>query len=142
MKLDQIPALKLHEVWPQVLPGLEVVIKRTSPEWWPEDVYLSLKTASAFLYLCYTEGEYVGFFILVPKLDEHSGKRSLLVWIAYSRSWGSTTEGLHEIYKMAKSHGFQSVHFYSPRAAWARRLQAEGFRMTEIKFERSLSGDL
>ena len=138
IKLEQIPALKLHEVWPQVLPGLEVVRKRVSPEWMPEDVYATLKTNLATLYMCYSEGEYMGFMVLAPKLDEYSGKRSLLVWIAYSKSWQATSEGLHEVYKIAKQGGFQAVHFYSPRVAWGRRLRSEGFMMTEIKFEREL----
>ena len=138
-RLDPIPALRLHEAWPQVVPGLEQVRKRTSPEWWAEDVYLALKTNTAHLYMCYLDSVYAGFFILVPKLDEHSGKRSLLVWIAYSSDlFTSTSAGLQEVYKLAKAGGFSNVHLYSPRIAWARRLAREGFKMTEIKFEREI----
>lgn len=137
-QLVVIDSTQIQTVWELVRQGLEVVRKRAPGSWRVEDVYTSLRTRESSLHIAYVNGVYGGFTVAAGKLDPFSGERILLLWITYASLPEVINKGRIEIERLAREHGYSKIFFQSPRRAWARRLESEGYQLREYIFEKDL----
>jgi len=128
---DQLHPADVRTCWEQdVLPGLHWVKAKTNAPWRPEDVYVSLVTGVAHLYL----GE-SGFVIVQPKADIFTGEPELLVWVAYSRDLNSVPRFQAAVDNLAREGGFTKLTMWSNRPGWQK---AEGWTQVSAIYERRL----
>lgn len=134
-RLFGVESTKLHVWWPLVRTGLEEIVRRTSPEWIPEDIYASLRQGEHTLLLGY-EGElYIGFAIVGRRNSPFSGRPVMFVWAAYTQVPNRLGPFIEDLLQGAKSQGYKDVVFQSPRIGWQRLLKSHGFRLREYIFE-------
>ena len=114
-----VSPIELHEIWPTIRPGLEIVIKKSKADWIPEDVYSALQNGTSTLHLAYGEDEYEGFVVLTPTKD-YTGP-TLYIWCAYSPT-NTNVVGRHypDIEKMAQDMFAKKVRFASTRKGWSK----------------------
>ncbi len=136
--LTQINPGELHSWWPLVKPGLERVRIKAKAVWLSEDIYSAVRSARATMHVGYIDQAYAGVLVLTINTDPFTAERSLWIWAAYTRHPLALQYGLADVKAMAARAGLHKVTFDSPRRGWSRRLAAEGFRVTEMKFERMI----
>lgn len=137
-KLTQVNPAELHDWWPLVRPGLERVRMRARASWLCEDIYSAVRGGAATMHVAYIDQHYAGVLVLTINTDPFTAERSLLVWAAYTCHRLALRHGLSEVEAMAARAGLHKLVFHSPRRGWSRRLAAEGFEISEMKFERIL----
>ncbi len=137
-KLTQVNSAELHAWWPLVRPGLERVRARARASWLCEDIYSAVRTGGATMHVGYIDQRYAGVLVLTINVDPFTAEKSLLVWAAYTCHPLALQYGLADVTAMAARAGLRKVVFHSPRRAWSRRLAADGFVISEMKFERTV----
>lgn len=114
-----VSPLELHETWPLIKPGLEIVIKKSKADWIPEDVYSALQTGNSTLHLLYNVDEYEGFVVLTPTKG-YAGM-TLFVWCAYSPTNTDVVSRYYpDIEKIARNIFAKKVRFASTRKGWSK----------------------
>ncbi len=83
-EIKVIQPVELHVVWPTIKQGLEIILKKSSQEWIPEDVYMSIKQGVSILIMGFVNGRYLGFVIVRPQNDCR-GNREGFVWAFYAK---------------------------------------------------------
>ena len=136
--LTQVNPAELHAWWPLVRPGLERVRSRAGAAWLCEDIYSAVRTGGAMMHVGYIDQHYAGVLVLTINTDRFSSEKSLWVWAVYTCHPLALKCGLADVKAMAARAGLHKLTFHSPRRGWSRRLAAEGFEISEMKFERML----
>jgi hypothetical protein len=136
--LTQVNPTELHAYWPLVRAGLERVRAKARATWLCEDIYSAVQTGRATMHVGYIDQLYAGVLVLTINVDPFSAEKSLLIWAAYARHPQALLYGLADVQQIAARAGLRKLVFHSPRRGWSRRLAAEGFEVTEMKFERVL----
>jgi hypothetical protein len=136
--LTQVNPAQLHSWWPLVRPGLEQVRRKAKACWLCEDIYTAVRSGGATMHVGYIDQRYAGVLVLTINTDPFTSERSLLIWAAYTCHPLALGLGLAEVKAMAARAGLRKLVFHSPRRGWSRRLAAEGFEISEMKFERML----
>lgn len=116
-----IDPAELHSVWTDVRASLDKV-KRRFPiaNWLPEDIYMSLRSAAATLYVIKENGCYIGCFVL--QLRAEFDGPVVFCWVAEGKflaEWG-----LGQIKEIARGRGAKRIEFRSPRRGWIRYAKA------------------
>ena len=126
-ELRLIAPTELYDCWDDLVKdGVRKVADIGSDGWIPEDVWMSLKQQTSFLYVAYVSGFYVGFVIVTPA----NGWRAPLwhLWVLYNRGDRDVLETfLPDFIGMAKQRGVQRITMSSPRKGWERRAPQLGF---------------
>lgn len=137
LKLTPIVSERLHEVWPQILPGLERVREHTDGYWLPEDVYHAIRAGSSTLHLGYIDDAYVGFLVLT--LIQHFDGRVIHVWCAYSNGECDdiVMRTLPELEAHARKENAKRLTMWSERR-WDRKLKPFGFEPTHTEYVKEL----
>lgn len=124
--------------WDRVRAGLVEVKQHTTDDWLPEDVYMSLKSGGATLYIGEDEaGDYLGFIVLRLVQTFHGSK--VEIWCAHSATklplmrmyWP-------EIQSIAKQAGADKISFSSAREEWQVAAKRLGFTPKQITYEFTL----
>lgn len=129
MSSELVPA-DVRVVWDQIKPGLHYVLGKTNAPWRPEDVYHTLISGAAYLYV----GD-SGFVILQPKADPFTGQSDLLVWIAYSPKGDAAVCYQAALDDIAREAGFKKLVLWSNRPGWER---VSGWTQTAAVYERAV----
>jgi hypothetical protein len=137
-KLVQVNPVELHAWWPLVRPGLERVRTKARASWLNEDIYTAVRTGRATMHVGYIDQSYAGVLVLAINADPFTAEKSLLLWAVYTCHPMAIGCGLADVKAMAAQAGVRKLTFHSPRRGWNRRLAAEGFGLSEMKFERNL----
>ena len=111
MQLTFVPPSDLRKHWDRIKEGLQTLHKRFKTTWIDEDVYSSLKTGSASLYV--TDDTFV---ILYP--EKMTDGLALHIWIAYSTNGNAVETYEPQLIEMAKNIGAIRLKLESPRN-WA-----------------------
>jgi hypothetical protein len=115
--LSAIPAIKIHEVWDRVRPGLEMTKAKTNDRWLPEDVYHELRTGTHILFMVDLDEEEVGFMVC-KEWQDFDGK-ALFVWILCIEPGAigikNYREMLEKVDDLAHRAGAKRIRMYSPR---------------------------
>ena len=121
MKATFINPSDIQSVWFQVRTGLEVVLEKSEDTWIPEDVYCSIKTGNAQLFMI--DG---GFVVIQSTRDQWTNEQALHIWITYHESGDfDVTEDFHGfLRKLADNAGIRKITFSSKRR-WERRSGAK-----------------
>lgn len=135
-KLTQVNPAELHAWWPLVRPGLERVRMKARASWLCEDIYCAVRSGGATMHVGYIDQHYAGVLVLTINTDPFTAERSLLVWAAYTCHRLALQYGLADVRALAARAGLHKLVFHSPRRGWSRRLGPDGFKVSEMKFER------
>ncbi len=111
-----MPAENVRDEWAAILYGIQEVRDRGHEKWWPEDIYVALRSGSAFLYLI-PKGP--GFVIFQRHMDADGPV--LFVWIIWGELAAIEDELYTEIEQLAKAMQAKRVRMHSPRKGWQRR---------------------
>jgi len=90
------------------------------------------------MHVGYIDQLYAGVLVLTVNADPFTAEKSLLLWAVYTCHRLALRYGLADVKAMAARAGLRKLVFHSPRRGWSRRLAAEGFVISEMKFERML----
>jgi len=113
-KVTMIPSEAVPDVWPNILPGLEVVKKKAGTDDF-ELIYQRLTDNEAFLFLVPE-----GFFILLPIYRQHP---VVLLWIGYGVGGGLLARYMPLVEAMARDIGAETVEIESTRPGYRRVLK-------------------
>lgn len=127
--LKYVPPQELHSAWPRIKKGVEELAGMAG-NWWPEDVYSSLKSSESQLYVCEP-----GFVVITPKRDGYTNEVSLHVWLAWAEAHGASVECIPQIETMARNLGAGKITLHSPR----RGFEKTGWNPVMIHYERKLA---
>ena len=128
----QIHPYQLAEVWPQVLPGLQRLIRKCPDDFTAEHVFWRLMNDRASLFLL---GD--GFMVLEVDTDPFCGRRTLCVWLLYWLKAEQQQDFIYrELDRLALAANCCRIHFKSPRLGWLKK--AKGFKQKLITWERTL----
>lgn len=118
----------LHSVWFLVRSGLEVILEKSPDTWIPEDVYCSIRTGNAQLFMIDN-----GFTVIQQVNDQWSNEKTLHIWITYrsSGNYDITDEFHGFLRKLADNAGIKRITFGSKRR-WDKR---SGAKVKEIIYE-------
>jgi len=121
--------------WDRVRAGLEIIRKSTGDDWLPEDVYMSIRTNNAALYVGEDKhGDYLGFLILQILPQFHGSK--LHVWCAHSATKEPMMRrALPEVVQIAKQAGARKIGFSSKRDEWEAVAARIGFKPAQMSYE-------
>ena len=108
----KVDAIEIRGMWPSVRTGLEVIQRRTQPDWIPEDIYCALRNNTAFLYAKWPA------FVVIQVLLAASGRTELFIWAAFGV--GELDENHEGVEDIARDLDCQSITFFSPRKGWAK----------------------
>lgn len=122
----------IRDCWESIRSGVEVVIELSDADYRPEDVYAACVAGQAFLYV----DAATGFVILAPQVNVFTGKRELLVWIAFAEGYGAIGAYQPEIDAIAKREGFDTLVCWTARRGFAR---VPGWREVATVYERSVN---
>jgi hypothetical protein len=140
MELTAISPADLGKQWERVRAGLLAVMKATTDDWLPEDVYHACKTGQAVLFVGHDGAEWLGFVVLKLVPTFHGTRMD--IWCAYSSGkMPAMRLYLPKIKELAKSAGAASIGFTSARPEWTRAAQRLGFRPMQIAYELTLDKD-
>lgn len=132
-----VPQGKLREAWAFVRPALETVDRPDG--WLPEDVYMTLRSNGASLYMIEDgTGHKAGFFIL-RLIHDFDGPR-VHIWILYAvdADFDVMAEFSDALDNVAREAGAVRITFSTNRPGWHKRAPAYNFAPREITYERSL----
>jgi hypothetical protein len=113
VKFQYINPADLHSVWFQVRSGLEVVLEKSFETWIPEDVYCSIKTNNAQLFMF--DG---GFMVVQSIKDQWTNEPSLHIWITYHETNADVNlvnEFSSNLRQLANNAGINKITFGSKR---------------------------
>jgi hypothetical protein len=134
--LEYVPPDDLQDTWKVVLPGLQIVHRKSKATWIPEDVYAQLRAGRATLHLAYVEHEYAGFVIV--EVQPHWDGKNFHLWCGYSAGNYDVLEYfLPELERMARSIKAKRMTFWSPRR-WDRRISKFGYVATQTEYVKEL----
>ena len=124
--------------WERVRAGLVEVKKATTDDWLPEDVYMSLKSGGATLYVGEDEaGDYLGFVVLRYVPTFHGAR--LEVWCAHAASNTPLLARFWpEIQAVATQAGAGVIGFSSARPEWQSVAERLGFAAKQTTYEFTL----
>jgi len=112
---------KLASAWPFVRAGCEKVLAKTDDRWIPEDVYMEVRSGTAFLYMIEHDSDEVGFIVVRRVMDTDGPV--LFVWIIYTEP-GAMKENdnwklvMAEVDGLARSIGAKRIRHYSSRSGF------------------------
>jgi hypothetical protein len=138
-RFAMVEAADLRQAWAFVRPALEHLDRPDG--WYPEDVYLMLRSNSATLYLIYDKtGSPAGFFIL-RLIQDFDGPR-VHIWIlhAVSADFDVMAEFDEDLQGLARSAGAVRLTFSTNRPGWHKVAPKYGFAPREITYEKPIGG--
>lgn len=121
MEIRNIPAAEVKQWWGFVRPGLETILKKSSEEWIPEDIYANCFNGNALLWVLLDDSKPMGFWILIPRGDV------VHVWCAYT-PYRVLDIGMQLFLDAVKSANMRRVTFESWRKGWDRVARKYGFQ--------------
>jgi hypothetical protein len=134
-----VEAGDLRDAWAFVRPALDTMDRPDG--WLPEDVYLTLRSNGATLYMVYDEtGAKAGFFIL-RLIQDFDGPR-LHIWILYARDadfdvMAAFDSDLQNIARLAHA---KRITFSTNRPGWHKLAPRYDFTPREITYEKTVQG--
>lgn len=133
-----IPPADLRGVWPTVKPGIDKCAFHAFGEWIAEDVYLSIQTGGASIYIWFVDGEYAGLTVLSKKPDFDGVNAH--IWCLYVEpQYGKyIDQNMKEVEQIASKNGCKRLTFHSPRKGWDRRVKTLGFVPTYTIFSKEV----
>lgn len=121
----------IRACWETVKPGIDAVIACSKADYRAEDVYAACVQGLAFLYV-----DEPGFVVLAPQVNTFTGRRELLVWLAFAEGRGNIAAYQPQIDAIAQREGFGTLTCWTARAGFAR---VPGWREVGMVYERSVN---
>ena len=121
----------IRDHWDRIRPGVECVIRLSNADYRAEDVYSACVQGLAVLYV-----DEPGFVILAPQVNVFTGRRELLVWIAYATGGDAIKRYQPEIDALARREGFDALVCWSNRRGFG---DVPGWRKVATVYERSVN---
>ncbi len=108
-----VPVSQLHDEWPRLRHGLEVIKESNGEPWLPEDIYAALLYGRAALYIGEDSEtkELEGFAIVEVMNFPYDFKQRLNLWIGYSVHPKQGHLGAEVVKRVARAMGIDSIVF-------------------------------
>ena len=121
VNLTPIDPKKISATWSFIRRGCEKVLEKTNDRWMPEDVYMELRSGTAFLYMLEQDGDELGFLVVRRVMDPDGPV--LFVWIMYTepglmREDDNWKMVMSEVDALARSIGAKRICHYSSRSGF------------------------
>lgn len=141
---------QLHTVWPFLLRGLHDIIKKTHPDWLPEDVFTGLRTGGATCLILWAGPRPIGFTIYHINQLPFSGKKELFVWCSWTiplrdrLASDEVDKGIAFCFEYlcntGRAGGATTVAALSPRKGWLKWSEriGMGFKYMHSAYRRDL----
>lgn len=138
---EVLSPLQVKQLWPDIRPGLDAVIRKTTPSWIPEDVYAVIMQGRAWVMIGRQAGEFAGFVVVSSENDQFTGSAVPMIWIAYSKEKieGMLEFVLDEVCKLIKAQGGRQVIMHSPRSGWQKLAPHLGFTLRDVIWSKDLT---
>jgi hypothetical protein len=110
---------QVRNQWGWVRNGLQAIIERTNERWMPEDIWVALRGANAFLHNIDKDGDDVGFLVLQQHSDPDGP--ALFVWAMWCEPgalMSCKTEFFERLREVAQRIGAARIRMESPREGW------------------------
>ena len=134
MKLTPLSADEVQADWDWLRAGLLHCIQKTASRYRPEDVYLRLRTDTAWVYAL---DERQGFAVLTKEFDPDG--LVLFVWILFAEP-NTLSERKGEVYaefeRIARECKAKRIRMQSPRKGWERE---PFFNPTAVVYEHEIN---
>lgn len=127
--LKYIEPKAVGQVWNQVLPQLEALLRICPDDFTSHDVYWYLRENKASLFLLPE-----GFMVVEIATEPFRQNKTLCIWLMYWKQAEANQDWLlQQCEAMAKHHDCVRIHFKSPRMGWMKK--AKGFKLKMITWE-------
>tara|TARA_B100001113_G_C20995768_1_gene572610 strand:+ start:216 stop:620 length:405 start_codon:yes stop_codon:yes gene_type:complete len=124
--------------WDDILPGIKKIKDESQPEWRIEDVYASLVSGVAELYVDLEQRPNTSFIVLQEKPLIFKPGKSLLVWIAYDDRANAAKKYMEEVEMIAETKGCSKVEFWTPWDGLVKALNARGYNLKYYIVEKEI----
>jgi len=124
--------------WDDILPGIEKIKDESQPEWRIEDVYASLITGVAELYVDHNQNPCSSFIILQEKPLIFKPGKSLLVWLAFDERADAAKKYMEEVETIAEAKGCSKLEFWTPHEGLVKALSIRGYSLKYYIVEKEI----
>jgi len=128
----------IREQWDWVREGVEEILaEQPQLTYRAEDVYAACVNQKALLWV--TE-QFDGFVVATPETDSHTGDRTFLVWIAWTKVRGQNCVIKHYDFfaDIARENGHKHIEVRTPITAMEPYLLSQGWSKETVIYTRSL----
>lgn len=122
--------------WDWVKRGIEEILaEQTQLTFRPEDVYAACLNGEAHLWVAPE-----GFVITTAEVDEFTGAKTFLVWLAWAKKRGASCVIKYYSFfaQVAKDSGFSTIEVRTPVTALEDYLLAEGWKKDTVVYTREV----
>lgn len=126
----------VREEWVWVKRGIEEILaEQPQLTFRPEDVYAACLNGEAHLWVAPE-----GFVITTAEVDEFTGARTFLLWLAWARKRGNNCafKYLSFFEEVAREHGFQNIETRTPISQLETYFLADGWKKDTVIYTRDL----
>jgi|13_taG_2_1085334.scaffolds.fasta_scaffold00355_6 hypothetical protein len=133
---DKPAFAQIREEWDWVKCGIEEILaEQAQLTFRPEDVYAACLNGEAHLWVASE-----GFVITTAEVDEFTGAKTFLVWLAWAKKRGASCVIKYYSFfaQVAKDSGFSNIEVRTPVTAMEDYLLAEGWKKDTVIYTREL----
>ena len=131
-------AVDIRSVWDWVKVGIEEILaEQPQLTYKAEDVYAACVNLKAVLYITDAED---GFVVCSPEVDQTTGDRTLLMWIAWTKVRGESCVAKYYDFfaDVAREHGFKNIETRTPIPAMEQYLVQQGWTKDTVVYTRAI----
>ena len=136
LSIHPVPTSDLHRWWEDVSKDLDECRVHDKENVWLEDIYHTLKSGAATLYVALDGDKYEGMFVATQQVDRWDPEnRWIHVWYCHGRHLGTDVfkYGVDYLDRLARSIGAKMVTFQADRPAFERWGRPLGFEVSGIE---------
>jgi hypothetical protein len=101
-------------------------------------VYAKVMSGDCALVCTFQERVFAGFVVLGYEVDQFSGKKSLLAWLAWNRVDGAVEATMPFLEELGRKQGFDYLVMHTTRKGWLKFGPKIGFELREYVFHKRL----
>jgi hypothetical protein len=122
MIVKHVPVNELQSWWAFVKKGLEIIKRKSSEDWIPEDIYANCLFGKSLLWVFIVDNKPVAFAVLLPEGE------TVHVWCGWTSVPGMLDQYIAETEKILRSMNYTKISFSSWRPGWDKVAYKHGFR--------------
>ena len=139
VSVKPVDQARLHDVWDLVKDDLDECRKHDTSTTWLEDIYASIRSGWATLYLVSKGAEHMGCLLLQVRKDPWESTPILHIWMCANHGGHNILrDGQPQLDEIARACGAKTITFRSDRLSFERLCRDLGFRLREIELEKEL----
>lgn len=149
-RIEVVTPEHLQQWWLRfVRRGIETIMRKTQPDWIPEDVYTKVACGQAAIYILHYDTLPVGFIVAMIQPRMYGAKKDLVVWCGWSLPLGELQQMgicpreaveledrlMEHAHTVAAGAKCESVLIYSRRPGMKRRVVKWGYTVGLVRYD-------